>query len=171
MKEIRERLKETLREYGPAVFKHCRAFTGDVHEAEDLMQEVFARLSDVVLSGKRDRDVIPWKLVQGVMRNVFYEHLRQKKRHREVLATRAATADEETAGDQADLAEQRQIVRQLLSKLGVVEQEAILGRHFLGLTLAELTRMLGLPRSTVVDHYNRGMIKLQELAREHGVLP
>jgi RNA polymerase sigma factor (sigma-70 family) len=157
--------------FGPAVFKRCRAVAGDPESAEDLAQEVFSRLCDVVSRPERDRDDIPWKLVEGIMRNVFCEYIRRKKRNFEVLRPDVSATDSDQPNGGAEFEEKRERIRALVDKLLLPEQEVILARHFLGMDMAEIARFFGKPRSTLVDAYNRGMLRLREMAKDNGLLP
>ncbi len=163
-------LRETVERYGPAVLKRCRAFVGNPELAEDLAQEVFSRLCDVALRPQRSRDDLPWKLVEGIMRNVFCEHLR-KKRKAEVLRSEVMVIDPDQPADVVELDEKRERIRELVHKLVPPEREIILARHFLGMDMAELVRFFGKPRSTLVDAYARGILRLREIAKDHGILP
>ncbi len=172
VKPTEKTIREAVGRFGPLVLHKCRAFTRNRHLAEDLAQEVFARICEVAGKPCRDRADIPKTLVEGIMQNVFLEYLRRKKRSLPTVHSEVDCMDQATTpADQVATEDQWTAIRSLVDELMLPERQVILGRHFLGMSIADLTRFLRTPRSTVLDTYNRGMSRLRSLAKDHGLLP
>ncbi len=165
-----DRLKEAVERYGAAVLQRCRGFTRDPHLAEDMSQEVFARLCAVIGDTKRVREDVSWSLVEGILRNVILEHLRRKRKMGPLLEIEPDTSvcGAQGGGESRD---GRGKLQALVEQLHPREQQTVLGHHLLGMTMAELTRFMELPRSTVVDCYKKGIMRLRRMAKDRGLLP
>jgi RNA polymerase sigma factor (sigma-70 family) len=163
------RLNALIETYGALVLSRCRAFCRNGPTAEDLAQDVFARLCE--LSNRRDTP-ITGALVEGVMRKVQMEWLRRKRRLPRLIDMADEAADRQQPADADDPNEpddRHLMIRSLVQKLTGTEQQVILGRHYLGMTMSELTDFLGMPRSTVTDCYQRAIVRLREMAESRGL--
>jgi RNA polymerase sigma factor (sigma-70 family) len=171
--EIEERLTELAQRYGSQVLARCEALTGNHSTAQDLAQEVFTQLCEVAAHPARQREDLPWNLVAQIMKGVFSEYLRLKPRSARRLVEPDLQVDHraDRAGYRMEQAEQWHAVRLLIEQLDPCQQQVVMGRHLLGMSLMELARTLGSPRTTVRDCYYRAMIRLREMAVDAGILP
>lgn len=134
--------------------------------AEDLTQEVFARLCAFL---ERQPEVNnAWGLLRGFMRNVWLEHLRRRRRSGVGEPDSERTPDPGLVGP-ADTAEKREDLDRLQRALAALTEEeraVILGKYYLDMTGEQLTEWLGVPRRTLLDRLHRAVGKLR---KEFGV--
>lgn len=135
--------------------------------ADDLSQEVFARLIDSVNEGCAIQKLWPYLL--GIQRNVWLEHLRAKTREQMPLANDILDADRPGPAEVVETQDLHAQLRRLLEQMDAEEQAVIVGRHSFGMTGQQLSEWLSVPRRTLIDRYNRAMERLRRLALQHGV--
>lgn len=146
------------RSFEPIVRKYMRAgaqfalgLTGNRDDALDLSQEAFARAYRSIGSFDPDRPFLPW--YYRILRNLCLNHLaRASRRHEVPLADVSATAGDEPGPEQsAEREELRSVVWQAVKSLGDDHREIIVLREFQGLSYAEISAVLGIPRGTVMS--------------------
>lgn len=172
LSSIEERLREAVARYGSAVMARCRALVDDPHAAEDLAQEVFARLCELVSSPRRSREDVPWGLIEAILRNVLCEHMRRKaKIEQNLWLTLKPEAAPDPPWYDDGAARQWESLHELIQLLRPAHQRVLLARHLLGMRLNEIADWLELPHSTVTDQYNQAIYRLRILAKRRGLLP
>ena len=140
---------------------------GDQPTAEDVVQDVFARLQarDGRLAGRDDGGL-------AYARTAVVNGCRSELRHR--VTTRRASAAlpppavQDSAEGQALLAEDRRRVLAALSQLPPRRREVLVLRYYLGLSEAEIAATLGISAGAVKSSAARG---LAALARKIGEKP
>jgi RNA polymerase sigma-70 factor (ECF subfamily) len=152
--------------YGTLVYSTALRVVGDVQLAEDIAQEVFLRIwrrPDHYLP-ERGR-FVTWLL--SVARNGAVDQTRTRGRRR-----RHETAGDESARDlpadegrdpalMAQLADERQKVRQALAGLPPEQRRVIETAYYGGYTQQEIATMLNQPLGTVKTRIRLGMQKLR----------
>ena len=167
---LADALREAVRSYYSRVRSRYVHLIGDTHTADDLSQEVFARLCQFML---RQGSCKPsWRLVEGIMKNVFREHCRHKRRDARSLEPDCEIADARTPTppETAGKGDTLETVQELVQRLGVEEQQVIVGRHYWGMNGTELAKFLGIPRTTLTERYNHAMDTLREWLTDRGVM-
>jgi RNA polymerase sigma-70 factor (ECF subfamily) len=154
-----EFLEETLAHLD-LVYNLARRFTDTPDDAEDLVQETFAKALDGWRRGRPQR-VAPW-LATICLNAARSRHRRRRSRPVEVFGTQA----EAPATDETDRATDQLEIRRALDQLPAHEREAVVLMDLCGFTAAEVGRMLGAPRNTVLSRVHRGHKRLAQLLRE-----
>ena len=160
---------ETLYDrYGALVYSTALRVMGDAHLAEDIAQEVFLRIwrhPDRYMP-QRGR-FVPWLL--SVARNGAVDQVRARgRRYRHEIATEEPER-EIPANDghdpalMAELADERQRVRQVLARLPAEQRKTIEMAYFGGYTQQEIAALLSEPLGTVKTRIRLGMQKLRVL--------
>jgi RNA polymerase sigma-70 factor (sigma-E family) len=140
---------------------------GDRPTAEDVVQDVFARLQarDGRLAGRDDGGL-------AYARAAVVNGCRSVLRHRATVYRASAVLDgpgvQDSAEGQALLAEDRRRVLAALSALPRRRREVLVLRYYLGLSEAEIARTLGISAGAVKSSAARG---LAALARQIGEKP
>jgi RNA polymerase sigma-70 factor (ECF subfamily) len=155
----REALRFLYIRYADNVYRYVRTVVRDDHEAEDVMQQVFAKLPQALARyEQRDTPFTAWIL--RLAHNAAVDNMRMRRIR--------PTADVQAADDGVDdLAGDRvRDVRIALEALPDEQREVIVLRHVMGLTPGEIARRLGRSESSIHGLHHRGRRALQaELRR------
>lgn len=157
--ESDRRLRRDLAVLLPELRAFARFLAGSASEADDLVQEALLRTLRA-LDGGRAAEVAlrPWCL--AVIRNVFQEQLRARKRetrHREHSAVAAATAP--AAPEQEQRGEVRDLAR-ALQNLPPLLREALVLVGAQGLSYEEAAAVCGVPPGTMKARVSRARRQL-----------
>jgi RNA polymerase sigma-70 factor (ECF subfamily) len=153
-----------------------RRYVGDDSLAEDLFQETFVRVVRKLADFRPDASLTTW--IFTIARNLCLDHLKAKRRHREVSIDAGEGGDRETdyqealpspeAGPEtlAEGLEDRARLRAALADLAEPKREALVLRLFSSLSYSEIARVTGAPVGTVKFRVHDA---IQELAKRFGV--
>lgn len=161
----REALGFLYARYADNVYGYVRSIVHDPHEAEDVTQQVFAKLIRVI--GKyEERDVPFFAWMLRVARNLAVDHLR-RQRLVPVEEIRVATRDDlDPAGGRRmrDLSE-------ALAELPRDQCEVLVLRHFAGLSPSEIAVRTGRSEGSIHGLHHRGRRALKAELTSRGVAP
>ena len=161
---------EFLRATLPAldlVHNLARRFARDWADAEDLVQETYLRAWAAWSSGRRPRRVEPW--LATICLNAGRDRARRAATRLETPMAMAATDD---VPDTVDVAEEaigrvrRGLIERALWALPAEQRVAIALMDLAGLTAAEVAKVTGSPRGTVLARVHRGRKALARLVAE-----
>lgn len=146
------------------VHRFVNGLVHDHHEAEDITQNVFAKLMTRIQNyEQREVPFAAWIL--RVARNAALDHLRAK---------RAIPTEEVRLADsgQAQIGSERnQDLRQALEQLPEDQREVLVLRHIVGLSPVEIADTLGKTESSVHGLHHRGRRTLQASLTQLGAAP
>lgn len=151
----------------------CARMTGDLHRAEDLAQEAFARVFAKRHAYEPTGKFSTW--LWRIALNLCRDELRRRQRRPEFALDdsehaeggSAELAGETPSPDQAVAAlEQAEIVRRALLKLPEHYRTVVVLRHYEGLKFGEIAEVLGIPDGTVKSRMNEGLSRLAVLLRD-----
>ncbi len=150
--------------YTPDLLRYVNSFVQDSHEAEDIVQNVFAKLMTAI--NKYEPREVPFTAwILRVARNAALDHLR---------ARRAIPTEEVRVTDvgQAQMRQERgQDLRHALELLPEDQREVLVLRHIVGLSPVEIAEALGRTESSVHGLHHRGRRTLQTNLTELGAAP
>jgi RNA polymerase sigma-70 factor (ECF subfamily) len=169
-----EALEAIYDRYGHLVFSTAMRVVRDAQLAEDLSQDIFLRLwrqpeKYVAQKGR----FVSWLL--AVTRNLAVDRVRAWRRR---LNHESASPDQEErelpAGEgydpvrAAQLAEQRQVVREAMGCLSPQQRQVIELAYFGGFSQREVADRLGTPLGTVKTRVRAGMMRLRKALEARG---
>jgi RNA polymerase sigma-70 factor (ECF subfamily) len=131
-------------------------------EVEDLVQETYTRAFQAWSDGRKPRKVEPW--IATICLNAGRSWLRRSSYRREI-----PTEHDDSMADSTDVEEdaidrvRRAQIDRALWKLPEEQRVAISLMDLCGFTAAEVARMTGSPRGTVLARVHRGRKKLAVL--------
>jgi RNA polymerase sigma-70 factor (ECF subfamily) len=144
--------------YSDNVYGYVRAIVRDDHEAEDITQQVFAKLMTTLVKYD-DRGVPFFAWLLRMARNAAIDHLRANR------TTPMETVLDPDAISGADL-DQVGALRSALAALPDKQREVVILHHIAGLTPEEIAERMGRTRRSVHGLHHRGRRTLQlELER------
>lgn len=155
-----------VRRHAPIVFSLARRSSGRHDEAEDLVQEIFVKVSRTLHRFDRGLAFKPWLL--QVARNHLIDHHRSRRRERESTIELDALPIEPsglaaTQHDDAVRRERARIIGDALQELPPKLREAVTLRDVEGLEYEEIAGATAVPVGTVKSRINRGRLQLAEL--------
>jgi RNA polymerase sigma-70 factor, ECF subfamily len=161
----REALGFLYARYAENIYGYVRSIVKDHHEAEDVTQQVFARLMRVI--GKyQERDVpfMAWML--RVARNVAVDHIRGQRLVpvEEVRTSDLGGGDPAGGGGMRDLTD-------ALAKLPQDQREVLVLRHFAGYSPPEIALRTGRSEGSIHGLHHRGRRALKADLQLRGLAP
>lgn len=151
--------------YADDVQRFVQSIVHDHHAAEDVTQDVFARLVRIIRRYE-ERDVPFAAWLMRVARNAALDHLRAR---RQIPVEEVRAIAGESGGQ--DSFEHRQSIRDALAELPATQREVLILRHVAGLSPGEIAELLGKTEPSIHGLHHRGRTALQRALREHGVAP
>ncbi len=163
---------QLVRRWEKPIQNLCARMTGDVHRAEDLAQDVFARIFAKRTDYKPTAKFSTW--IWRIALNRCYDELRRVRLRSEcTLATEDVQEDfsvlevlvaPEPAPDGAAAEnEQAEFVRLALLKLPETYRSVVLLRHYEDLKFREIAQVLDIPEGTVKSRMAEAMTQLARL--------
>jgi RNA polymerase sigma-70 factor (ECF subfamily) len=149
--------------FAPNVYGYARSIVRDEHEAEDVTQQVFARLLTAV-ARYQDRGVPFSAWLLRIAHNAAIDHVRR----RVVLADESAVVDE---SDEQRALELGADLREALDALPVDQRRVLVLRHVLGWSSAEIAVELGRSEDAVHALHHRARRALRRALCDAGATP
>jgi RNA polymerase sigma-70 factor (ECF subfamily) len=151
--------------YADNVHGYVRSIVHDSHEAEDVTQQVFAKLIRVI--GKYEEREVPFfAWVLRVARNVAVDHLRRQR----LVPVEELRMSDAGSGDPAGTRRMRDL-REALSELPKDQCEVLVLRHFAGLSPLEIATRTGRSEGSIHGLHHRGRRALQAELISRGAAP
>jgi RNA polymerase sigma-70 factor (ECF subfamily) len=150
--------------YADDVLRYVASFVRDHHEAEDITQNVFAKLMSAIKKYEH-RDVPFDAWILRVARNAALDHLRAK---RAIPTEEVRVADTGSAQTSLD---RGRALRQALEQLPDDQREVLVLRHIVGLSPVEIAGTLDKTESSVHGLHHRGRRSLRVSLVELGAAP
>ena len=143
---------------------YVRSIVKDSYDAEDITQNVFAKLLTAIQKYEpREVPFAAWIL--RVARNAALDHLRAR---RQIPFEDVRTDD---GGHEEIGFERSQCLRAALLNLSPEQREVLVLRHLAGLSPGEIARRLGKTEGSIHGLHHRGRAALQDLLREMNSAP
>jgi RNA polymerase sigma-70 factor (ECF subfamily) len=140
--------------YSDNVYGYVRSIVHDDHEAEDITQQVFAKLMVSIVKFE-DRGVPFFAWLLRSARNAAIDHVRANR-----ASPSDSVPDSQTAkGDDVD---HTLSVRAALASLPEAQREVVVLRHVVGLTPGEIADRIGRTEGAVHGLHHRGRRALQK---------
>lgn len=153
----REALQFLYVQYSHNIYGYVRSIIHDEHEAEDVTQQVFAKLITVIVKYD-DRGVPFFAWLLRMARNVAIDQLRANR----LTPTEHVLDPDASCGADLDRAES---VRSALATLPQEQREVVILRHVVGLSPGEIADRMGRTESSIHGLHHRGRRALQRELR------
>jgi RNA polymerase sigma-70 factor, ECF subfamily len=145
---------EPLRE---PLFRYCRRLTGNLWEAEDLLQETYVRAFSRAADSHRPIER-PLAWLVRIATNAYIDSRRRP-------APLPMAAPDVATPEKADPAEVRDALAEVTTLLAPQERAAVVLKNVFDLSLAEIAAMIGTSAGAVKAALHRGRSKLDGPAR------
>jgi RNA polymerase sigma-70 factor, ECF subfamily len=146
------------------VLRYVNSLVRDYHEAEDITQNVFAKLMTAIV--KYEQRAVPFTAwIMRVARNAALDHLRARR----AVPTETVNV---TEGAEADSGFERGLdIREALEELPDDQREVLVLRHVMGLSPVEIAGTLKKTESSVHGLHHRGRRALQGALESRDAVP
>jgi RNA polymerase sigma-70 factor, ECF subfamily len=145
--------------YADDVCGYVRSIVKDSFEAEDITQNVFAKLLTAI--HKYEQREVPFTAwILRVARNVALDHMRARRQIPFEEVRKTDHGHEQIGFDRS------QSLREALSRLPQDQREVLVLRHIAGLSPTEIARRLGKTEGAIHGLHHRGRGALQHSLRE-----
>jgi RNA polymerase sigma-70 factor, ECF subfamily len=151
--------------YSDDVLRYVASFVRDHHEAEDITQNVFAKLMKAIKRYQQQQQVPFDAWILRVARNAALDHLRAK---------RAIPTEEVRVADNchAEVSHDRgHALREALEELPEDQREVLVLRHIVGLSPVQIAGTLNKSESSVHGLHHRGRRSLRASLVALGAAP
>ena len=146
------------------VCAYVRSIVRDPHAAEDITQNVFAKLMKAI--HKYERRNVPFAAwIIRVARNMALDHMRAA---RQIPVEEVRTSDE---GGELVGFDRAQSIRDALQRLPHDQREVLVLRHVAGLSPGEIAERLGKTEASIHGLHHRGRGALRAALRELDAAP
>jgi RNA polymerase sigma-70 factor (ECF subfamily) len=146
------------------VRRYIASILGDPHEAEDVTQDIFAKLlTKIQRYEPRDVPFAAW--IVRVARNAALDHMRAP-RALPVEEVRGSDEGKEQGGH-----ERAEILRLALTEVPADQRQVLVLRHVAGLSPSEIAVRLGKTESSIHGLHHRGREAIKGALRELELLP
>jgi RNA polymerase sigma-70 factor (ECF subfamily) len=150
--------------YADDVYGYVNSIVRDHHEAEDITQNVFAKLMTAIL--KYEQREVPFTAwILRVARNAALDHVRGR---RQLPCEEVRTSDE---GHEQTGFERSQCLKQALEALPEEQREVLILRHIAGFSPGQIAELLGKTEGSIHGLHHRGRGALQTALRELEAAP
>ncbi|MGH2654104.1 MAG: RNA polymerase sigma factor [Actinomycetota bacterium] len=143
------------------VYNLARRMAGERDEVEDLVQETYLRAFEAWVRRRRPRKVEPW--MATICLNAGRSRLRRGWNREIPTDTEPLQPDPASVEDEVMREIARSVVHDALTRLPPEQRVAIALMDLSGFTAAEVARIVGAPRGTILARVHRGRKKLAEL--------
>jgi RNA polymerase sigma-70 factor (ECF subfamily) len=139
---------------------------GRAERVPDLTQEVFLR---VYLAAARYRDTGAFSTwLYRIALNVARDDARRHRRDPLPLCDHEPPADSEPVELHSERRELEQAVAQALAELPELQREALVLRHYEGMSFEDMARVLGTPASTLKSRFTAALGRLRTRLQQLG---
>jgi RNA polymerase sigma-70 factor (ECF subfamily) len=150
--------------YSDNVYGYARSILRDEHEAEDIRQQVFARL--ITSIGRYEERAVPFSAwLLRVTHNMAIDHLR---RRRPILCEEARAIDERAEDRGRELSE---ALTAALQELPDIQRDVIVLRHVAGYSPSEIAERLGKSEDSIHGLHHRGRRALKQSLKRLDAVP
>ncbi|HEX4576532.1 MAG TPA: sigma-70 family RNA polymerase sigma factor [Edaphobacter sp.] len=156
-------------EYFDGLYSYAMVLTRNRVEAEDLVQETYARAIPAMKTLRAGSNIKGWLFT--ILRNIWLNQLRKWRNGPQMFEVESGVADSivEPSKDSHDLYVsklEREQVRAAIQKLPTPFREIILLREYEELSYQEIASVLACPVGTVMSRLGRARTKLRALLQQ-----
>ena len=158
-----------LYELAPPLQRYVRKLLpGDLHRAEDIVQEALLRAwqhREYLLKGPSPR---PW--IFRVAHNLSIDWYRHQSARPPEISGDVAQDSDYIAADQMQIVLDRKVLVDVMQDLPLPQKEILLYLYYLGLKQVEVANILGIAQGTVKSRAHYALAELRLVMEERGLV-
>ena len=155
--------EEVVREHGAAVHRQLRRIFGPDTDVDDVFQAAFVEILRSLHGFKGRSKLSTW--IRRITWNVAYQEMRLRYHHQRLVSLDEASTPGPSHTEPDELVFKRQAMRNLyagLESLGPKKRMPLVMHDIEGMTLREISQILGRPVQTVASQLQAGRKQLAE---------
>ena len=161
------RYLDTVGETRPALYRYCRRMTGNIWDAEDLLQDTLLRGFGAIgrgdVSSKAAQVTGPRAYLFRIATNLWIDQLRR----RHLVPLSPSGSDDSSPGERSIQALEAASV--LMSRVAPQERAAVVLKEVFDFTLEQIAEILSTTVGAVKSALHRGRARLEEIPRTRRV--
>jgi len=137
-------------------------YVGNPEDAKDLAQDVFIKLYRKLKKFRRQAKISSW--IYRIVANSSIDFLRRKKKI--VTLNESITQDAQAENDirgKMERDDAKKLLEEAIEKLPFRQKEVIILKHFEGLKIRQISKIVGCSESSVKTHLFRGLENLKKI--------
>jgi RNA polymerase sigma-70 factor, ECF subfamily len=154
------RFLDTVGETRPALYRYCRRMTGNIWDAEDLLQDTLLRGFGAIgrgdVSSKAAQVTGPRAYLFRIATNLWIDQMRR----RELNVSGVRTSQDPSTGDRS--IEALEAASVLISRVAPQERAAVVLKEVFDFTLQQIAEILSTTVGAVKSALHRGRTRLEE---------
>ncbi len=157
--------EEIVRRWEPSLARFLSRLASE-SQVPDLLQEVFLRLHRAGPVYKENGHFSTWlfQIALNVSRDA-----RRRERPAQPLPDDGPASESETPHKRSEYRELASILAESITELAPELREVLALRHDRGMKFEEMSRMLGVPASTLKSRFSKALLYLRQRLKERGL--
>ena len=153
-------VEELYDRFARSLFRYAFALLGSAEDAEDAVQEVFARVARERKQPARVRNPKPYLFT--ATRNAAYSVLRSKRRKQDLHDAIRAGLEVGASVGEVEHPLECAVLSEAFSELPLEQREVVLLKVFEEMTFQEIAGAVGASINTVASRYRYGLARLRQ---------
>ncbi len=165
------RFETWLRGAHAQLLRYARVFADAEHEAESILSDALAGVMPAFYAGRVEEAALLPYMLRAIKNAAFKENRQKERRHtrEQHYELPETSCEHEILG--AVLSDERALIEAALSRLPEKYARILRLVFWDGLSLADISRLHELPKSTVRYRYERALAQLKPLLAQHFTPP
>ncbi|UJP65982.1 RNA polymerase sigma factor [Mongoliitalea daihaiensis] len=167
--------EQLVDKYKSRVFTTIFLIVKDQAIAEDLLQDVFIKVVQTVLSDGYNEEgkFQPW--LMRIAHNLAIDHFRKRKRYPTILMEDGSNVfntiefAERTVEDIQIQEDTTQLVRRLIDELPETQKEVLIMRHYMDMSFQEIAEQTGVSINTALGRMRYALMNLRKMMKKLNV--
>lgn len=148
-----DELEQIMEQYTEYLIRIAYYYVKDLHVAEDIVQDVFIKFHQSTIY--EDRGQLKAYLTRVVI-NKSKDYLKSWTYRKVQLQNKLLVKEIRTKSDSLIRKEEQELIGEAIMQLPLKQREILIYFYFEEMTIAEITKLLAIPESTVKTRIRRG---------------
>jgi len=166
---------QLVRKHSSRIYTTIYLIVKDSYIAEDLLQDTFIKVVDVIKSGRYNEEgkFLPWVL--RIAHNLAIDFFRREKRYPTILMEDGSSVfntlafSEESVESVKIQRETHAILRDLIQQLPETQKEVLLMRHYMQMSFQEIAETTGVSINTALGRMRYALINLRKQMQKNNI--
>ncbi|MBD3263889.1 MAG: sigma-70 family RNA polymerase sigma factor [Candidatus Omnitrophica bacterium] len=144
-------------------------YVGNIEDAKDILQEVLIKIHRKVRSFKRRSKASTW--IYRLTVNASIDFLRKKRSFFNLKKKASIHKEKYTFSKDKETEDKKKVIENMLKVLPLRQKNAFILKHFEGLKIKEISKILKCSQSSVKTHLRRAVDNLRKIVEVENEMP